>query len=138
MIRFLKYNEIDKKKWDRSVDESVNNLIYAYSWYLDIVSPGWCALIENDYESLMPLTGNKKYGIDYLFPPYFTQQLGVFSRTTLSKEKVENFLKAIPSHYKFIESSLNTHNTFELSNEFKIKKNINIELGLDSSYEAHR
>ena len=83
----------------------------------------------------MPLTGNKKYGIDYLFPPYFAQQLGVFSRSKLTKEKVENFLKAIPPQYKFIEANLNTSNTFELS-EFKIKKNINIELALGSTYES--
>lgn len=135
MIYQLKNNKIDKTKWDNAIDLSINNLIYAYSWYLDIVSPGWCALIEDDYVSIMPLTGNKKYGIDYLFPPYFAQQLGVFSRSKLTKEKVENFLKAIPPQYKFIEANLNTSNTFELS-EFKIKKNINIELALGSTYES--
>jgi hypothetical protein len=131
--QYLKHNETDKKKWDNAIDLSVNNLIYAYSWYLDIVIPGWCALVEDDYTSVMPLTGNKKYGIDYLFPPYFAQQLGVFSKNELSQEKVGAFLNAIPAQYKFIEANLNTKNTFELTG-FKIKKNINIELSLDSPY----
>lgn len=135
MIHYLKHNEINKKKWDNAIDVSLNNLIYAYSWYLDIVSPDWCALVEDDYISVMPITGNKKYGINYLYPPYFAQQLGVFSTVKLSKQKVENFLNAIPAQYKFIEANLNTQNTFNLPG-YKIKENTNIELTLDSSYES--
>ncbi len=135
MIQYLKHKEIDKKKWDNCIDHSTNNLIYAYSWYLDIVSPNWCALIEDDYSSIMPLTGNKKYGVDYLYPPYFAQQLGVFSTEKLTKENVEEFLNAIPPQYKFIEVNLNSRNTFELSG-FKTKNNTNIELSLTPSYES--
>ena len=64
MIQYLKHNEIDKKKWNDCIDHSVNNLIYSYSWYLDIVCPNWNALLEDDYTSIMPLTAGKKYGID--------------------------------------------------------------------------
>ncbi len=137
MIRFLKHNEIDKKKWDKAIDLSANNLIYAYSWYLDIVNPGWCALEEDNYASVMPLTGNKKYGVAYMYPPYFAQQLGVFSKEKISAGKVQEFLDTIPPHYKFIEANLNIANTFDLSG-FKIKKNTNIELLLDKSYELLR
>jgi len=137
MIHYLKHNEIDKKKWDDSIDQCVNNLIYAHSWYLDIVCPNWNALIENDYESMMPLTGNKKYGIEYLYPPYFAQQLGVFSKEKLLQEKINAFLNSIPVRYKFVELNLNTHNTFEYSG-FQIKKNINLELQLHVSYGALR
>lgn len=137
MIRYLKHNEINKKKWDNCIDHSINNIIYAYSWYLDIVCPNWNALIEDDYKSIMPLTAGKKYGIEYLYPPYFAQQLGVFSKEKLPKEKAEEFLNSIPSDYKFIEICLNTNNTFEFSG-FQIKKNINLELSLDSSYDSLR
>ena len=137
MIHYLKHNEIDKQKWDSCIDNCLHNLIYAYSWYLDIVSPNWEALVEDDYKSVMPLTGNKKYGLHYLYPPYFAQQLGVFSNDKLPQEKVEEFLNAIPPHYKFLEINLNTHNTFALPG-FRIKKNTNIELSLNSSYESLR
>lgn len=133
MIEYLKHSEIDKKKWDKAIDLSANNLIYAYSWYLDIVSPGWNALIEDDYSAIMPLTRNKKYGVEYIYPPYFAQQLGVFSKEKLSAGKVQEFLNMIPPQYKFIEANLNTANTFDLTG-FKIKKNTNIELGLSASY----
>src|ERR1035437_6508133 len=137
MISYLKDNGINKKKWDNCIDNSTHNLIYAYSWYLDIVSPKWEALVEGDYKSVMPLTGNKKYGINYLFPPYFAQQLGVFSNEKVSQAKVEEFLNAIPPHYKFLEINLNKLNTFELP-EFHVKKNINIELSLNLPYELLR
>lgn len=86
-------------------------MIYAYSWYLDLVNDRWEALVKNDYECVMPLTPGKKMGVDYLFQPNFTQQLGVFSRNHLTESLVQEFLEAIPKKYRFIEINLNTHNT---------------------------
>lgn len=137
MIHYKKHSEIDKKKWDACLDRSLNTLPYGYSWYLDVVCAGWEALVEDDYHAVMPLTAGKKYGTHYLYPPYFAQQLGVFSEGKLSQQKVNDFLLAIPSHYKFIEIHLNTHNTFEFSS-FQAKKNTNIELSLSPSYDILR
>ncbi len=113
MISYLKHDEIDTQKWDRCIDQSVNGMIYAYTWYLDLVNDNWEALVENDYERVMPLTPGRKYGISYLFQPNFTQQLGIFSCTHLTHEVVEHFLDAIPRKYRFIEINLNTHNKIE-------------------------
>ena len=137
MIQYLKHNEIDKKKWDQAIDQSANGLIYANSWYLDIVCPGWDALVEADYTTVMPLTRNKKYRVEYIYPPYFAQQLGIFSKNKITRGKVQEFLNAIPAQYKFIEANLNTQNTFDISG-FKIKTNTNIELALSSSYDSLR
>ena len=69
MIQYLEHNQIDKKKWDATIEECGN--IYAYSWYLDVVHPQWEALVEGDYDTVMPLTGGEKFGVHYLFQPYF-------------------------------------------------------------------
>ena len=111
MIHYLQHKDIDKKKWDETIAECGN--IYAYSWYLDIVHPHWEALVEDDYQSVMPLTGGKKFGVNYLYQPYFVQQLGVFSKLPMTAEKTETFLKAIPSIYRFAEIRLNENNRFE-------------------------
>lgn len=137
MIRFVRHNEIDRKKWDSCIDSSMNSIIYAYSWYLDIVCPGWNALIEDDYLSVMPLTAKRKFGINYLYPPYFAQQLGIFSQSEISFEKAQLFLNQIPETYRFIEIHLNVYNTFEYPG-FQIKKNINLLLDLNASYEELR
>ena len=82
----------------------------------------------------MPLTWRKKYGIKYLYQPFFTQQLGVFSSDKLNAEVVAEFLSAIPQHFKFVEINLNTFNLSNASN-FSTKSNLTHELDLIESYE---
>src|ERR1044071_9207251 len=92
-IQYLTYKEIDKVKWDACIDNADNGLIYAYSFYLDHLALHWDALVFNDYEIVMPLTWNKKYGIYYLYQPFLTAQLGVFGKN-ISEEIFSKFLKA--------------------------------------------
>ena len=134
MIQYLINENIDRKKWDEAIARSFNGIVYAYSWYLDIVSPGWDALVKDDYKSVMPLTWRKKYGIKYLYQPFFTQQLGVFSSDKLNAEVVAEFLSAIPQHFTFVEINLNTFNLSNASN-FSTKSNLTHELDLIESYE---
>ena len=125
MINYLKHNQIDKKQWDACVDQAFNGNSYAASWYLDLAHEGWEALVENDYERVMPLTAATKFGISYLFQPYFSQQLGVFSKSKLNPGIVEDFIQSIPAHFKFVEINLNSFNkinskknTFVLNNNY--------------------
>jgi len=54
----------------------------------------WDALVLNDYEAVMPLTWNKKYGIHYLFQPFFCASLGVFAKK--KKDIVAPLLETYP------------------------------------------
>ncbi|MCX6250059.1 MAG: GNAT family N-acetyltransferase [Bacteroidetes bacterium] len=134
MIKYIPHHEIDLKKWDDSINLSVNGLVYANSWFLDIVSPGWDALIENDYESVFPLTHNRRFGIRYLYQPYFTQQLGLFSRNHLTEALVDSFLQAIPPKFRFIQIHLNTLNKVDPS-RYHCSYRINHELDMINTYE---
>lgn len=107
MVRFLTHTEIDKKKWDACIEHSASALIYAYSFYLDIACPNWAALVKDDYSAVMPLPIRKKWGVSYVFTPFFIQQLGVFSNQSIS---IEAFLAALPRTYKLIEYNLNWTN----------------------------
>jgi len=113
MIRFIQNQDLDKQKWDECISASPNNMIYASSWYLDIVAPGWAALVEGEYQAVMPLPVRRKMGFDYVFHPFFVQQLGVFGQGCGNPKKVEAFITAIPSHFKIVETNLNTHNSLE-------------------------
>ena len=135
MIHYLEHNAIDKAKWDALIAEYGN--IYAFSWYLDIVHPGWEALVEDDYQSVMPLTGGKKFGVNYLFQPFFVQQLGVFSKSPMTAEMTEAFLKAIPSKYRFAEIRFNEGNAFSESAE-GVEYHRNVLLDLNQEYNAIR
>lgn len=114
---------IDKRRWDDCIAKSFNGSVYAWSWYLDIVHPDWEALIENDYERVMPLTPSRKFFLSYMFQPFFVQQLGVYSQSTLSADDVERFVRAIPAKYKIVRYRLNEFNK------------VDYELGI---YEPHR
>ncbi|MFA6923787.1 MAG: hypothetical protein WC223_05975 [Bacteroidales bacterium] len=134
MFEYLTHSEIDKAKWDNCITNAFNGIIYAYSWYLDVLCESWDALIIGDYEYVFPLTYRKKYGIYYLYQPYFNQQLGVFSNKILTSEIVNNFIDAIPEKFKFIEININKYNKISRK-DFKYKTNTTLELDLISSYE---
>ncbi len=135
MIRYLTYEEIEKEKWDDCIRRSFNGNIYGFSWFLDIVAEHWEGLVENDYERVFPLTQGKKLGIRYLYQPFFTQQLGIFSRNILTQEVVAGFLKAIPHKFKWIEILLNSYNRVE-DTDFRVVPQINHELDLIKPYES--
>ncbi|MBR5146071.1 MAG: peptidoglycan bridge formation glycyltransferase FemA/FemB family protein [Bacteroidales bacterium] len=134
MIRLLKHNEINKRRWDDCINKSFNGNVYALSWYLDIVHPNWNALIENDYERVMPLTNSKKFGLSYMFQPFFVQQLGVFSTSQLSQDDVDNFINAIPQQYLLTQYRLNSYNKVDYDSDI-IVKHRNVELDLIYDYQ---
>lgn len=133
MIEYISHDDINRRKWDEAVSRSFNGLIYAYSWYLDIVSPKWDALVEDNYKTIMPLTWRNKASINYLYPPVCAQQLGVFSSKKLDAKKVDEFIKAIPAKFKYIDMRLNSFN--QLNEGYDLKKNVNVELDLIQPYE---
>ena len=131
MIRYLTHNQIDKHRWDDCIAQSPNGLVYVWSWYLDVVHPDWEALVEDDYEAVMPLTGDKKLGLNHLFQPFFTQKFGVFGKNEVSEEKIKEFLKAIPDKFKIAEFRINIPPT-----TYQIENHRNIELVLNQDYSV--
>jgi hypothetical protein len=131
-IEYLLHEQVDKKKWDACISNAGNSLIYAYSFYLDAMAKQWDALVLNDYEAVIPLTYNKKYGIYYLYQPPFTAALGVFGKN-ISAELLNKFLLAIPAKFKYWDIYLNHGNYFELKG-FELYQRMNYVLPLHKSY----
>lgn len=109
--------------------QSVNSLIYGYSWYLDIVSPDWEALVLDDYEAVFPLTHRKKI-FRYLYQPYFTQQLGLFYKNEAHEGLLDEFLNCIPESFRYIDIQLNEHNQPD-EKKWRVKKRKNFVLDLN-------
>ena len=134
VIKYIPHKEINKLAWDSCVDNAVNQIIYAYSWFLDIVSPNWDALVLGNYEAIMPLTLNKRFTLSYLAQPFFTQQLGVFYSELAHMNATNDFLNAIPEKFKLIEINLNTYN-IPANPAFEIKSNITCHLELFQPFQ---
>lgn len=108
-IRYLRHEEIDKDRWDAALAHFPNGKIYASSLYLDHMSPGWDALVLNDYQALFPLPWRRKWGISYVYGPFLTAQLGLFAAAP-APELLKAFLAAIPAHFRLVELPLNESN----------------------------
>jgi hypothetical protein len=130
-IKHLEHSEIDYEKWNKSILHAKNQLVYAETWYLDIVSPDWEALVADDYEYVMPLPVKTKYAIPYLVQPILTQQLGIFSASEISEIIIKEFLKKIP--YPSYELNFNEENFIPEAEAFP-----NYILSLRPSYEQLR
>jgi len=132
-IKYLEQDEIDRLKWDACITNASNGLIYGYSFYLSHMAKNWDGLVLNDYEAVMPLTWNKKYGFYYLYQPAFTASLGVFGKN-INEQLLKIFLDAIPGKFRLREISLNHFNNFpEVINGYYPRINYTLDLG--RSYE---
>jgi len=134
MIAFISHQQIDKQKWDSCIAGSECGRIYAYSWFLDLICPGWNGLVEDDYQAVLPLTWGRKFGISYLYQPFFSQQLGVFSEALPDRDKINAFLAAIPETYRLIDICLNSSNDVT-PRQFQVFSNKTHELELTGGHE---
>jgi hypothetical protein len=132
MIRYLGNNEIDRIRWDSCIGSCPGVRPYGYSWYLDIMAPGWSALVEGDYESLFPIPGLKKYGIQYISTPIFLQQLGVYSPDMHTPGIIDRFLDLIPKHFRLIDLCVGQEVKHE---NYKVSVRTNLELDLSYGYD---
>jgi hypothetical protein len=133
-IRYIPSAQIDKVKWDACIQTANNGLIYGYSIYLDTMAANWDALVMDDYLAVMPLPWKKKYGISYLYQPFFTAVLGVFGNT-ITAQLVEDFLDAIPKKFKYWDIYLNHGNYYQLTG-YQLYERMNYVLNLEAPYET--
>jgi hypothetical protein len=136
-IRHLKNNEINVVKWDNCINNAYNGNIYAFSWYLDILSDQWEAIVHNNYRSVMPLLINKHAGIKYIGTSILANQLGVFSTAISDKSLVNAFIEATKSRYRFFSINLNKYNTID-AGVCRQRSHSNYEFDLIRSYDLIR
>lgn len=139
MIQYVSRNLLNVAKYDACIQDSLQSRVYAFSWYLDIVADNWSVLVLNDYEVVMPITWRKKYGIKYIYPPFWTLELGIFSRYELTDCKV--FYNLLFDKFRFVELRLNTQNKFSNPSNFLIKKQmqtLELKAGYAEIYDSYR
>jgi len=132
--RYLRYDQIDKEKWDACMDAADNGLIYGYSAYLDAMAAHWDGMVLNDYEAVLPLTWNRKYTFHYLFQPPLTASLGVFGKG-INAEILRQFLDHIPAKFKYWDISLNHGNLFAVPG-YNLYERMNYVLPLHEAYDV--
>lgn len=132
MIRLVERSQLNVEKYNTCITISKQSRIYAYSWYLDIVADNWSVLVLDDYNAVMPLPWKSKFMIHYISQPFFSQQLGVFSKEELTTIESESFIDNIPKHFLKIALQFNSGNHI-LNDKTEMKNNFILDL--NSSYE---
>src|SRR5688500_14324454 len=119
MFKFYSRKEIDVRKWDDCILRSNQSIVYGLSWYLDIVTPGWEALIiegSSGYLAVAPIPMKKRLGFKIVFRPFLTQQLGLFSSEDLNtKSNLSIILEKIKQRYQHIYYTFNVENNQHIS-----------------------
>jgi hypothetical protein len=139
-IKYLANKDIDLQKWDQCIAGAKNGVIYGYSYYLNQMAIHWDGLVLGDYEAVMPLTWNKKYGIAYLYQPFLAAQLGIFGND-LDGDTLRSFFDAVPARFRHWDIYLNHHNLFPVENyPLYIRKNFVLPLNqsYDQLYNSYR
>lgn len=131
-LQFVNRNQIDPHKWDLCIKNSANSLVYAYCWYLDIVSDNWSAIINEDYTCVMPIIWRRKFFIKYTYRAFLVQQLGIFYSKNV-QANFNDFINLLSEKILIIDYNLNSFNSISLK---KTVENTNFELNLNKTYQS--
>lgn len=77
-MKIIQRANIDTEKWDQTIANSSIENIFCYSWYLDATAKNWCALVSENYKTVLPLPYSKKLGVTQLYQPQFTREIDIF------------------------------------------------------------
>ncbi len=109
----LERHQINDEIWNAFIASSPQAAPYGCTWYLDVVWPGWKAIVVTEKDQILaalPFSLSKKHGITYVFNPKFSQYVGLFFGTiekknatltfALKKRLVKAVVEALPSEVK--------------------------------------
>nr|MDA3781104.1 hypothetical protein [Bacteroidales bacterium] len=130
----LRHNEIDFERWDLAVDNALNSIVYAKTFFLNTMSPNWDAVVSENYSVIMPLCWRKKYGIKYLYQPIFSQYHPILYVNNISSETENIILNIVRSIFPYIDININLKKS-ELIDDWNLKARPTFLLNLNKSYK---
>jgi len=93
VYRYVPFDEIEKNKWNGTVHYAPNGNIYGYYWYLKSTYKEWDAIVEEDYQSVLPILPRSKQEIYRMTP-----QLGPYSVNPLSSQRTTAMMDLMLQH----------------------------------------
>ena len=132
-LQKIKRKDLDIKKYSKAIEKALNYRIYAEYWYLDVLTDEkWECWICGDYEVIMPIPLQYKFGIKFVLQPFYCQQLGVFYQNEIPDGLFKKFEEKL-HQYKVRVYHFNEENTERYHP--KGEKRVNHLLSLQRDYE---
>lgn len=142
LYKLFTRNQISPIRWDSFIATSPQRVLYAYSWYLDVVSPHWQALIleENGvWKAVMPLPVQKKWYLSIIQQPFFCQFLGIFTLPNTQTEGLQAaFFNEVSTHFCYMSSYAGRFLSDNFPPNFEVKYGTTHTIRLDTSYDTVR
>jgi hypothetical protein len=101
----VKSDRINNELYDGLISNDADANIYLSSWFLNVAADEWGAIVYNNYESVLPLSFRSKFGINYIYQPFFTRCTGIMGNKEKSPE-INSFLDSLSQQYKYWDFSL--------------------------------
>ncbi len=76
-MKLVERKYIDIQKWNDAISNSEVENVFMYAWYLDSVCSHWCALITEDYKTILPVPYTKKLGVRQMIQAPFTREYDI-------------------------------------------------------------
>lgn len=133
MLAYRESGALDRQAWDACIRRA-GRQFYGYSWYLDRVCSRWSALVWEDYRAVFPLPWHRKLGVRRVIPPFFCQQLGIFSDST-DVPPLAAWLEAIPRSFRSIRLQL-PGDSSPLPRGWYAEERLNLILPLDDTADV--
>ena len=106
MIQLVHRAHIQENKWHDLMVKYPGLNPYACLEYLDAVCKNWSAFVFNDYEAVLPICWNKKWGVKYIYQPPFLQQMN-YVGVTLNQAALDRIKQIIYANFTFIDLKIN-------------------------------
>ncbi|MEM1216614.1 MAG: hypothetical protein AAGJ82_13055, partial [Bacteroidota bacterium] len=137
-IQRIAREDIDKTKWNSCVHYATNGNIFGYLWYLDAMSRDWEALVEGDYESVLPLPRKDlSWGEEGLQQPPLVRELAIYSIHPPANKRTAAFWEAVPAKYRYVALEMDAFSLPKASN-WQVAERKNYFLPLSETYELLR
>jgi len=99
-IKYIPFQEIDKVKWNSCIHYAVNSELSGYYWWLKAVVKEWDAIVEGDYESVLPIFRRKDlWGRNSIYQPPLVDKIGIQSVHILSRKRIVKMLELLPEYH---------------------------------------
>lgn len=136
MIRFLKHSEINPEKWNKAVCNSLFSTIFVEYEMLDLLTAPdtWHALVQEDYEAVIPLPTRKKGVLKYVYTPFFLPQMGIFSEHEITPQKTTDFLHEISKHYVLADVLMNEKTELGHGNHEFVSHSLSLHIAYNELY----
>ncbi|MDR0368513.1 MAG: hypothetical protein LBH82_05165, partial [Bacteroidales bacterium] len=132
-INLLQRKEIDVEKWNACIVANwETSSVAGMSWYLDKSCDDWNAVIIDDYRTVIPLPYRKKWGIKYVYPPFFASRTGVFGQN-LTAEALDTVFNTVSKQFKWIDTMLSPETQINI-NRYRHLKHRAFVMDLQASY----